>query len=165
MWQKVFRGGRVWGFTKSDDIERIHLKFCKRLLQVKINTCNVAVYGELGRYPLYINRYIKIIKFWFKILNNENIIMQIVYKQALHDCNKGYNNWVTNVKNMLNNYGFGYVFENPNVVQVNSFVSEFKCRLVDNGYMRFECHLSDTQYLQEQNDNALLFPVKQFLEQ
>jgi len=122
----------VWGFSKSDDIERIHLKFCKRLLQVKINTCNVAVYGELGRYPLYVNRYIKIIKFWFKILNNENIIMQIVYKQALHDCNKGYNNWVTNVKNMLNNYGFGYVFENPNVVQVNSFVSEFKCRLVDN---------------------------------
>ena len=33
---------------------------------------------------------------------------------------------------MLNNFGFGYVFENPTVVQVNSFISEFKCRLVDN---------------------------------
>jgi len=33
---------------------------------------------------------------------------------------------------MLNNFGFGYVFENPNVVHVNSFISEFKCRLVDN---------------------------------
>ena len=32
----------------------------------------------------------------------------------------------------VNNYGFGYVFENPNVVQVNSFVKKFKCRLVDN---------------------------------
>ena len=122
----------VWGFTKSDDIERIHLKFCKRLLQVKINTCNVAVYGELGRYPLYVNRFVKIIKYWFKVLNNENIIMQTVYKQALSDCNKGYTNWVSNVKNMLNNFGFGYVFENPNVVHVNSFISEFKCRLVDN---------------------------------
>jgi hypothetical protein len=99
---------------------------------VKINTCNVAVYGELGRYPLYINRFVKIIKYWFKILRNENIIMQNVYKQALNDCNKGYTNWVSNVKSMLNNFGFGYVFENPNVVQVNSFISEFKCRLVDN---------------------------------
>ena len=35
-------------------------------------------------------------------------------------------------QNMLNNYGFGYVFENPNVVQINSFIREFKCRLVDN---------------------------------
>ena len=33
---------------------------------------------------------------------------------------------------MWNNVGFSYVFENPNVVQVNSFVREFKCRLVDN---------------------------------
>ena len=101
------------------------------MLQVKINTCNVAVYGELGRYPLYVNRFVKIIKYWFKIINNENIIMQIVYKQALNDCNRGYTNWVSNVKNMLNNFGFGYVFENPNVVHVNSFISEFKCRLVD----------------------------------
>ncbi|XP_052260175.1 uncharacterized protein LOC127864540 [Dreissena polymorpha] len=122
----------VWGFNKSDGIERIHLKFCKRLLQVKINTCNVAVYGELGRYPLYVNRFVKIIKYWFKILTSENIIMQIVYKQALNDCNKGFTNWVSHVKNMLNNYGFGYVFENPNVVQINSFIREFKCRLVDN---------------------------------
>ena len=33
-------------------------------------------------------------------------------------------NWVTNLKNMLNDYGFGYLFENPNVVQVNSFVRD-----------------------------------------
>ena len=48
----------IWGFTKSKDIERINLKFCKRMLQVRLNSCNASVYGELGRYPLYIYRLI-----------------------------------------------------------------------------------------------------------
>ena len=40
----------IWGFSKSKEIERIHLKFCKRILKVKSNTCTIGVYGELGRY-------------------------------------------------------------------------------------------------------------------
>ena len=82
----------LWGFMKSDDIERIHLTFCKRLLLVKINACNVAVYGGLGRYPWLINRYVKIIKHWFKVLDNNIIIMQTVYRQVVNDCNKSYTN-------------------------------------------------------------------------
>ena len=52
----------VSGVYKSDDIERIHLKFCKRILNVRSNTCTAGVYGELGRYPLFITRYVRIIK-------------------------------------------------------------------------------------------------------
>ena len=33
---------------------------------------------------------------------------------------------------MLKHYGFGYAYENQNVLQVSSFISEFICRLVDN---------------------------------
>ena len=53
----------VWGYTKTKELERIHLKFCKRLLKVKLNTCNACVYSELGRYPMYINRYVRVIKY------------------------------------------------------------------------------------------------------
>ena len=45
----------VWDFTKSKDLEQIHLKYCKWILGVKNRTCNAAVYGELGRYPIYIS--------------------------------------------------------------------------------------------------------------
>ena len=38
----------IWGYTKSKELEKIHLKFCKRLLGVRVNTCTAAVYGELG---------------------------------------------------------------------------------------------------------------------
>ena len=57
-------GCEIWGYTKSKELERIHLKFCKQLLGVKTSTCNMAaVYGELGRYPLFVNRYTRIIKY------------------------------------------------------------------------------------------------------
>ena len=121
----------VWGYTKSKEIERIHLKFCKQLLRVNSNTCSAAVYGELGRYPLYIHRYIRIIKYWFKIKDSDNIILNVVYNEALKDCINGKRNWVTNVKHLLNDYGFAYVFENYQYINKNAFLAEFKCRFID----------------------------------
>ena len=60
---------RSVGYTSSKQIERIHLKYCKKSLGVKTVTSNVGVYGELARYmyPLFINRYVQIIKCWFKL--------------------------------------------------------------------------------------------------
>ena len=84
----------TWGFSKSKAIERIHLKFYKRILQVRTCTSTMAVYGELGRFPMYILRYHKIIKYWFKVLQTENIILKNVYLQSLHDVKCGKRNWV-----------------------------------------------------------------------
>ena len=59
----------LWGYTKSKEIERIHLKFCKRILNVKFSCSNYAsVYGELGGYPLYVSRYVRMVKYWCKHL-------------------------------------------------------------------------------------------------
>jgi len=44
-------GCEVWGFGKNNEIERVHLKFCKIVLNVKSSTSNAGVYGELGRHP------------------------------------------------------------------------------------------------------------------
>ena len=44
-------GCEVWEFSKSKDIEKIHLKFLKLILGVTKSTSSMAVYGETGRYP------------------------------------------------------------------------------------------------------------------
>ena len=80
----------IWGFSKSKEIERVHLKFCKRILKVRLNACNNQVYGELGRYPLYVRRYISIVKYWFKIVHTDNIILKTVNSQAVADCKAGF---------------------------------------------------------------------------
>ena len=73
-------GCEVWGFDKANDIEIVHKSFCKSVLGVKSTTLNEFVYGELGRYPLIINRYAKIIKYWCKILySHESTLIKQVY--------------------------------------------------------------------------------------
>ena len=41
-------GCEVWGFSNNDILEKIHLKFCKILLNLKTSTPSYMVYGELG---------------------------------------------------------------------------------------------------------------------
>ena len=43
----------------------------------------MAVYGETGRYPLYINRYVRMVKYWGNVLKTDNIIMKTMYNDML----------------------------------------------------------------------------------
>jgi hypothetical protein len=43
--------------SSNEVLERVHLKFCKILLNLKSSTPNYMVYGELGRYPIDILYY------------------------------------------------------------------------------------------------------------
>ena len=96
----------------------------------KINTPTTAVYSELGRYPLNSSRYLRILKYWFRLIQTDNIIMQTVYKISYENCLKG-NKWVSNVKKLLYDYGFNYVFDNQTVVNEVVFLSMFKQRILD----------------------------------
>ena len=42
----------VWGYSKADDIERVHTRFCRSMLGVKRSTNLSGLYMELGRMPL-----------------------------------------------------------------------------------------------------------------
>jgi len=65
--------------SKSKEIDRLHLKFLKRLLNVNQTTCKFAfVYGELGRYPLYVNIYVRITKYWLRVRSSENIVLTFI---------------------------------------------------------------------------------------
>ena len=60
-------GSEIWGFSRFECIEKIHLLACKKFLCVGLSTPSCMVYGECGRYPLYINAYMRCLKFWLKI--------------------------------------------------------------------------------------------------
>jgi hypothetical protein len=51
----LLHGCEIWGFSCLSLIERLHLKFCKHILNLSNSTPNFMVYRELGRYPLCIN--------------------------------------------------------------------------------------------------------------
>jgi hypothetical protein len=56
-------GCEILSIGKHDNIEKVHLQFLKRILNVRATTPFCLVYGELGRYPLDINIKIRMLCF------------------------------------------------------------------------------------------------------
>ena len=67
-------GGEVWGFYPAKAIEQVHKDFCKTAFTVKRTTMNKMIYGELGRVPLMVLRFCRIIEYWIKNLHQYYIV-------------------------------------------------------------------------------------------
>jgi hypothetical protein len=61
----------ISSFNKGKSSERIQLSFYKQLLGVKISTQNSFVHGELGMFPLHIQRKANSVKVWLKLCEND----------------------------------------------------------------------------------------------
>ena len=91
------------------------------------------MYGELGRHPLIIERKLKIIKYWLKIVSNNsvNIICQM-YKILFNNCaEKNCKNWAYCVKTMLFTMTLGFAWNDQGVANQGVFLSLCKQRLID----------------------------------
>ena len=125
-------GAEIWGTQVHCHIENVQIRFCKYILGVSKTCNNVAVLGECGRLPLYTIYYTKCIKYWIKIIMmDDSRLPKSAYKMLLALDMAGRVNWVTNVKNLLYKYGFGFVFISQEVGNIELFVSEFKQRVSD----------------------------------
>ena len=95
-------GCELWGTNESMLIERVHLRFCRYLLSVPKTTSNDGVRGELGRYPLFIQTVLRVIKYWFHILelNQERLLFKC-YKFQHDKAERGQECWALTVKNIL----------------------------------------------------------------
>ena len=58
----------IWGYRENKQIERVHLYACDLFITVPTVIPNDMIYGELGRYPLYIEAAAKCIQYWFHVL-------------------------------------------------------------------------------------------------
>ena len=82
----LFYGSEVWGLCKADPIERFYLSFLKSVLRVKSSTTNIYVYGELGVMPLFIERQVRVLKYWSKIVDVKFNDNSFVYKRYTKIC-------------------------------------------------------------------------------
>ena len=72
----------IWGFESRDQIEKIHLRFCKFVLGVGQNVNSVAVLGgECGKRPLHVMYKKRFVKYWLKLLRSlPGSLLQTCYK-------------------------------------------------------------------------------------
>ena len=61
----------IWGFSNAEKFKRVYIKFIKRVLGVQMGTSNAALYGETGRFPLFLDKYVRIVKYWVKTTKDD----------------------------------------------------------------------------------------------
>ena len=112
----ILYSSEIWGVYDFKEVDKIHIKFCKTILGVKSQTPNMAVLGELGRYPLSLICKERALKFWIKVKRNPESLINKVY---LDQCQiEGLPNnrtnilWANKIKSILNNLGYSYIFDN-----------------------------------------------------
>jgi hypothetical protein len=122
----------LWGLHRLDNVEKIHTLACKRFLNVHLRVPNKFVYGELGRYPLYINSAIRCFRYWLKLLNLDmSRLPKQAYIMLKNMDEKGKVCWATHVRNTLFRLGFGYVWLQQSIGNEKMFLSELKQRMID----------------------------------
>ena len=122
----------VWGLNRLDHIENVHLLACKRFLGVPRRTSNKMVYGELARFPLYVNSFTACIRYWLSLLRmNDERLPHKAYIMLLELDKAGKQCWASKVREILCLTGFSFVWLQQGVGQVKGFLKEFKHRLID----------------------------------
>lgn len=135
----------VWGFHSACAVEKVHLKYLKHLLCVKNTVPNMFVYGEFGRYPMLINRKVRILSYWCKLLcqpegRYTRYVYTIMYEQVER---QGVVNWASLVRDLLFSLGMGHAWYQQSVGCKKKFISEATQRLKDQFIQNWHSQLTD----------------------
>ena len=126
-------GAEVWGLDADlMVVERVHLFALKRFLNTSIKTPNTLVYGETGRFPLSITIQVQCIRYWLQLVRmSENRLPAKAYKMLLTLHHVGKKSWASSVCYFLYGHGYGFVWENQGVCNIQQFLRQLKQRLQD----------------------------------
>ena len=123
-------GSELWGMSSMEEIERIHLYMLKSFLDVSYRTPNLMVYGDTGRYPMYIFAILRCVKYWLKILKMDvkrlpkKVYHMMIESRSVYPC------WAWKLKDLLLDCGFEEIWRQQTVDNETSFLQELKERLI-----------------------------------
>lgn len=105
-------GCEIWGDSKIEIIERMHLRFCKILLKLNKSTPNLMVYGELGRYPLEVYIKTRMVTYWHKLVTNANKLSSKMCKlmYSFHCKEDNVSDWLSYIKKILDEVGMSHIW-------------------------------------------------------
>lgn len=133
----------VFGVYDTSVIEIMHMKFSKKILGVKIQTPNMAVLGETGRYPFTLLCKERALKYWIKILSNPNSIMHSVFQMQCNDTdNSRCNYWAKQIKIILDDLGYSYLWNNFSPMICN-YLPQLQQRLRDQFCQKWDHSISE----------------------
>ena len=138
-------GSEIWGLKEYKSVEKVHTFALKKLLNVSPRTPNDMAYGETGRFPLYVHSYTACIKYWLRLTTMDiSRLPRKAYSMLLLLHNSGKFCWVSQVRQVLYKFGFGFVWENQGVQNPETFIQAFKQWLIDCHSQNWHEHISNS---------------------
>ena len=84
------------------DFEMVHLSLLKKMLVVKQQTTSVTIYGDTGRYPLFLKQQILALKYWIRLIPlPKSCYLRIVYNSLASLDFIAENNWCSHIRSLL----------------------------------------------------------------
>ena len=82
-------------------VECLQGKFIKRLLGVRDNTSNWAVYSEVGKPPIVLKVFTSLLRFLSHLQSTPSNILVAALKVNMELADKGFNSWASGIKKLL----------------------------------------------------------------
>jgi hypothetical protein len=106
-------GSEIFGFENLDLLEKNHNVFMRQITSARKSTPKYMFNGELGRHPIYIYVYAKMISFWSRlVLGNENKLSVKIYNYNWTDIKF---KWTSKIEEILVNVGRPDIWQNQHV--------------------------------------------------
>lgn len=157
-------GAELWGYEDCDIIDRVQLKFCKKILNLGNSAPSAGVLGELGRLPMSVYYKNRIVKYWVRLLRMDiHRYPKSCYNMLFDHDAVGRTNWASKIKNMLYAYGFGYAWISQDIGNEDLFLSLFFQRLKDVSYQNWSAFISDSPKLQFYSHFKTLLDPERYL--
>lgn len=100
-------GSEIWGVYNFKEVDKLHIRFLKYLLGVRKQTPNMAIYGELGIFPLSIVAKERALKYWLKIKNSVNMP---IFNAYIDQCNNvNISCWASRIHSILDHLGYSHI--------------------------------------------------------
>ena len=122
-------GSEVWGSliqSENNPINKFTNRFYRTLLGVPRNSSNAGVHSELGRFPIHINIYQSMIKYWFRLITlPTNRVASHCY-WALLNSNTKKDPWLNTIESIFKSTGQYFIWSNQKSMATND--PKYLCR-------------------------------------
>ena len=126
----------------------VYNRFHKYILGLPFRATNILALGELGRPSFKYFTYLKQVSYWLKIsMHDCKRYTKLSFLEQISFADMNYQSWGLDTKKLLCNMGFGHVWFNKGVADVNVFMNIFKLRLQDVDKQDWLSSLQDFDYL------------------
>ena len=89
----MYGSGGLFIGKEISEVEMVYLSFLKKIFGVKQQATSVTIYGDTGRYPLFLKQQILALKYWIRLISlpkscYSREVHFLVKPEALAHCSK-----------------------------------------------------------------------------